>query len=509
MIPKAEFFEWIEDYCLDKLGDEEKIQFETELMHNRELREEVKLFNELQSALVEEDVINLRAQLEEISLDKENGSFDLLEDFTDIQEINETVSPEDLINFYDSLPKVHVYHHELASNENIHQFYKEQEQAARHNGEKDAYSDSDMEDWGDFEDLEGLEEAIMEKDILNLRETLSHVAKAVKPQFSTEDIDKYVSGELNETELKEFEAEMAQNKALQHEVKLHREMADAFEEADIFNLRDQLSHIISTETSWNVSEQSIEQYIDGELDAELLEEFMSELNENTDLMAEVALRRNINEAIGEEDIYSLRDKLDSARRSSENTEIKSIVPDTSIHLFSNWKRVVAVAVILLGIAGIYNISFNSLDNTYNSFYKSPTMSVERTVTPAESVSQDELAFINKGNYYYRNEDYQKAIESYNLALSKGKAGAFVPHFYKAASLQNLKKYEEAIQEYNQVIKQGGNLFLEEAEWNKSLCYLKLDKKEKASQNLEAIVNKNGYYAKDAKDILKRLKFSIR
>ena len=508
MIPKAEFFEWIEDYCLKNLGENEKLQFETELKHNRELREEVELFKELQSAMIEEDVINLREQLKEITQDKENGSFDLLEDFTDIQEITETVSPEDLINYYDSLPKVHVYHHELASNENIHHFYKEQEQS-RHNGEEDALNEFDLEGQDNFDDLEGLEEAIMEKDILNLRETLSQVAKSVRPQFSVKDIDKYVSGELDGITLKEFEAELAQNRALQQDVELHREMESAFEETDILGLRDKLNHIVNTETSWNVSEQSIEQYIDEELDEELLDDFMSELNENTDLMAEVALRRNINEAIGEEDIYTLRDKLDSARKASENTEIKSIVPDTSIHLFSNWKRVVAVAVILLGIAGIYNISVNSLNSTYNSFYNSPTWSTERSVTSAGTVAPNELEYINKGNYYYSKGNYQKAIELYDLALSKEDVGSFVFHFYKGASLQNMKKFKEAIPEYNQVIKQGDNLYMEEAEWNKSLCYLILGNKEKARQNLEAIVNKNGYYTKDAKDILKRLRFSVK
>jgi tetratricopeptide (TPR) repeat protein len=513
MIPKTEFFEWIEDYCLAQLSKIEKQQFETELKHNSELREELKLQKEIQSAITEKDVTSLREKLNEITQNskgkvKDNGSFDLLDDFADIQEITETVSPEDLINYYDSLPKVHVYQHELASNENIHQFYKEQNQG-RHNGKEDSMNGFDFEEMEELEDLEGLEEAIMEKDILNLRETLSQVAKSVKPQFSTEEIDNYLSGELKGSELKKFEAELAQNRALKEEVELHREMEGAISEMDVNNLRSRLSHIMDTETSWNVSEQSIEQYIDGELEGELLNEFIEELNENTDLMAEVTLRTNVNVALGESDIFSLRDELKSARKLSENTEIKSIVPDTSINLLNNWRRVVAVAVILLGIAGIYNVSINSLDNIANSFYTSPTGSSERSVTSTESVTSDELNYLNKGNFYLSNGDYTNAIEQYDLALSNDVQNSFVFHFYKGASFQNMNKFEDAILEYNQVIKQGDNYFLEEAEWNKSLCYMKLGDKEKTRQNLEAIINKNGYYKKEAKVVLRHLKFSIK
>lgn len=517
MIPKAEFFEWIEDYCLEQLSKNEKQQFETELKHNSELRDEVKLFKEIQWAITEKDITNLREELNVIAQsnkvkEKDNGSFELLDDFTSIKEITETVSPEDLISYYDSLPKVHVYHHELSSNENLHQFYKEQNQVGK-DGQELGVNGFDFEDLDDFEDLEGLEEAIMEKDILNLRETLSQVAKSVKPQFSTEEIDKYLSGELNGSDLKKFEAELEQNRALKEEVELYREMEGAIGEMDVINLRSQLNHIMQTETSWNVSEENIEQYIDGELEGDLLIEFIEELNENTDLMAEVALRRNLNEAVGEKDIFTLREELYTARKSSENTEIKSIVPDTSINLFGNWKRVVAIAILLLGITGIYNVGFNSLDKTYNSFYTTPKSSVERGISVASTVdntmNQEGQSYFAKANSYFNDGKYEKAIEQYKLTLGKNKQNDFASHFYLGASLQKLNRFKEAIPEYNQVIKQGDNYFIEEAEWYKSLCYLELGDKKLACQNLEAIVDKNSYYKKDAKLVLRHLKFSIR
>ena len=455
MTPKAKFFDWIEDYCLNQLNENEKKQFETELKRNRELREEVKLLKEIQLAITEKEISNIKEELNVIANSKEvkdKGSFDLLDDFTDIHEITETIPPEDLINYYDSLPKVHVYHHELSANENIHQFYKEQNKASNKVEEQEMHGFA-------FDDLEGMEEAIMEKDILNLRNTISQVSKSEKSKFSKEEIDKYLNGELKGSEFKKYEAEIDHN---------------------------------------------IEDYIDDELQGELREEFLAELNENTDLKPEVNMRSDVNQAIGGKDILLLRDKLKSARESAENTEIKSIVPNNTVKLLAAWKRVAVVIILLLGIAGLYNIGFNSTDKMYHSYYESPSWSPER------SSAHNNHNYIKEANIYYQQGDYERALPIYDLGLKNvNEKEKFVFHFYKGASLQNMQLFEEAIPEYNRVIEQGDNYFIEEAEWYKSLCYLELGDRKMARQNLEAVVEKNGYYKKDAKSILRYLKFSIK
>ncbi|MCG6189402.1 tetratricopeptide repeat protein [Maribellus maritimus] len=507
MIPKAEFFEWIENYFEDQLSEVDRKEFESELKHNGDLREELKLHQEIKSAVSEKDIVNLRDKLQNISKTQKSeknslGAFELLDEFADIEEINENVSPEELINFYDSLPKVHVYQHEMSSKENVHEFYREQEKSNLNGEMDDSLEGFDFEE---LEDLEGLEEAVLEKDIINLRETLSQVAKSVKPQYSTEDIDSYLSGELSGEKLHEFETELEQNRALREEVQLHREMESALLEGDILELRNQLSHILETETSWNVSEKDIESYIDGELEGELLDEFLAELTENTDLMSEVNLRRNVNEAASEKDIFDLREELAEARRNAENTEVKSIIPDSKIKLAKNLKRYAAVIILLLGISGVLNISFNSLDKTYNSYYKSPQWSPERSLTYEATRANH---YFTEGNLYFMNGDYQMAIQNYNKALEKENE-KYASHFYKGASLQNLNQFKEAIPEYNQVIKHADNLFIEEAEWNRALCNIKLGELDKAKVQLTAIIDKNSFYKKDAKAILRRLKYSIK
>jgi tetratricopeptide (TPR) repeat protein len=497
MIPKTKLLEWIEDYCLDSLSQSEKNEFENELNRDSELSNEVKFEREIQSAITEKDVLNLREKLTTVAKQSGNEStpFDLLEDFNNIQQLSETLSPEELLKFYDSLPKAHIYQHELVSNENIHEFFREQN---LHASDEDLLSD-------EFDEMEfetfGLEEAILEKDIMNLRETLSKVSASVRIQCSTEEIDAYLNNELSGHELERFEQELAVNGILQREVKLHREMEEAILEPDIMNLRSELSRLTGSQTSWNVSEYQIEEYINGELEGEELALFMAELNENSDLKAEVALRQNVDFSIGEKEIFSLRDKLEQVKHDLESREIRSIVPDRHVEHASWWRAGVAVAVVLIAFAGLMGKNMINSSSAFDDYNQAPLWAPERTVA-------SELGFLQQANNYFVSGEYDKALVLYDQAINE-KEEKFVFQFYKASTLQNLEKYEEAIPEYSQVIDHGDNIFVEEAEWYKALCYIKLDNKDEANKQLLAIINRNGFYANDAKKVLRKTRYSLR
>ncbi|WP_372950421.1 tetratricopeptide repeat protein [Mariniphaga sp.] len=494
MIPKTKHFEWIEDYLMDALSQTEKKEFETELQSNSQLSEEVKFEKEVQSAITEKDVLNLREKLETVSKQIKEGNtpFNLLDGFENIQQLSETLPPEELLKFYDSLPKAHVYQHEMVSNENIHEFFREQNIPGLENDVMfDDFDEGDIE-------LEGLEEAILEKDILNLRNTLVKVSASVREQCSADEIDRYLNGELIGKELERFEQELAVNSILQREVAIHRELESALLELDVMNLRDEISHLMETETSWNVTEVQIEDFISGSLEGEELEMFQAELNENTDLKAEVALRRNIDLAVGEKDVLSLRDKLQNVQHDVKNKEIKSLIPDTKVQQMNWWRAGVAVAVVLFAFAGIFRNEFGNINHTYNQYYEQPEWAPQRSVT-------SDLGFLQQANGYFVNGEYEQALLLYDKAIKENDE-KFVFQFYKAASLQNLEKFEEAIPEYSKVIEHGDNMFVEEAEWYKALCYLKLERKDMAKEQLLAIINRNGYYAGDAKAILRKTRF---
>ncbi|WP_321372969.1 tetratricopeptide repeat protein [uncultured Draconibacterium sp.] len=502
MTPKAELFGRIEDYCLELLNNQEREEFEKELELNQELREEVELHKNIQSAVLEMDVLDLKGKLDEIQSNstkngKLNGSFELLEDLSEFEEFTEELSPEELIESFESLPKVHVYQHERTSNENIHHYYKEQ------NGSDQAIMEEEDLNGFDMEGLEGLEEAVLETDILNLRDTLQQVAKSVEPQYSAEDIDNYLNGEMGDDILAEFEDEIAQNEYLQSEVNLHKDVEFAVAESDVMDLRNELRNIMDAETSWNVSEHTIEDFIDGILEDEsLLEEFSAELKENTDLMAEVNLRENINGAVAEVDIMALRQKLKDARSESEKKEVKSIVmPRFEIGSTKFWRSSVAVVLVLVGLLGAMKMNTNTLDNTYDKYFESTTWASERSVSNTVDI-------IQQAKVHFQKNEFQEVIDLLNVATVNPDE-KFVTQFYKGLSYQNINEYPKAVTAYSDVIDHANNMFIEEAEWYKALCYLKMDKKAEAKKELLAVIDRKGHFEKDAKAVLRKLRYSFK
>ena len=502
MIPETDFFKRIDDYCLNLLDANEMAEFEKELASNEELREELQLHKDIQNAVVELDVLTLRDALDEIQKENvvphlDSGSFVLDDELTKLEELNDELSFEELMDSFESLPKVHVYQHEKASNENVHHYYEEQQNESEPNG----IADGDM-DGVDISGLGGLEEAVLESDIMSLRETIQQVAKSVDPQYSVQEIDRYLSGEMGEDILADFEAEMTQNESLQNEVSLHKDLENAIGEDDIMSLREEMHNIMASETSWNVSEENIEDFIDGVLEDDLLDEFNTELSENTDLIAEVSLREEVNDAIGEKDIQSLRARLSDVRDSVETKEVKSIVmPQFNLSSTRFWRNSVAMIVIVVGLSGVLSNNFTPLDKTYGKYFNSPTWASERSATEA-------MDNIHVARTYYQGANYDKVIDVLNEA-SLAPDKAFVAHFYKGLSYQHLNVMDKAAEEYSKVIAEGNNMFIEEAEWYRSLCYLKMNKKAEAKQQLLAVIDRKGHYEKDAKAILRRLRYKIK
>lgn len=500
MIRKTDFFEQIDDYCLAQLTEIQKIEFENELAGNLLLRKELKLRMEIWDSVSEKDIFILRNTLsiiakQNIPANSQNNTFEILNEYSEIKEVSEVLSSEELVNFFDSLPKVHAYHHEVSARENVHAFYKEQRKIRSQAKKPNLYVfESEQE-------MEGLEEAILEKDILEFRQKLKQVAKSVEPKYNIEDIDDFIHGELSDSEFFEFERELAQNKYLAEEVELHKEIDIAVQEFDVMEMRNKISDIIRTETSWNVSEKSIEDFIDGILEDELLEEFYTELKDNTDLKAEVKLRKQINEFLGEKDVFKLREELKSAKEKSETKQVKMLIPETKSRQLKYWINRAAVVIVLIGLAGILGNGFVSVNKIYENYYENPSWAPERSM-----VNEQSLLYQAKSKY--QNQEYADVINILNNLPNELNVNP-VLLFYRAVSLQNLNLFEEAIFNYTKVIENGDNLYLEEAEWYRCLCYLKSGNRLQAKQELLAIIKRNGDFEHEAKAILRRLKYSIK
>jgi tetratricopeptide (TPR) repeat protein len=146
-------------------------------------------------------------------------------------------------------------------------------------------------------------------------------------------------------------------------------------------------------------------------------------------------------------------------------------------------------------------SYTSVDKTYDGLYKAPTWSPERSLTV-------EMSLLQIGNAYYMDENWEQVIKCFDNLPADTK-NKFVFDFYRGVSYQNLEKYKESIAEYTKVINHGDNMYVEEAQWFRSLCYMQLGNFEKANMELLAVIERKGHYENDAKAVIRRLKYSFK
>jgi len=499
MIRKVEYTEWIDSYLDDELTDEQKKEFESELKVNAVLAEELKLHIELQEALTEKDVMNLKENLNTISdsykseNQKLEASFDLIEELEEFNEFDTKVDPKELLNYYESLPKLHIYQHEIASKENVHHFYKEQELTRSSVEEEEVISDEAL--------MMEVEEAVMEKDVLELRENLKQVAESMPDHdYSQEQVDDYINGTMPEGEVAEFEKEMALNPRLAEDVKLHREIEGAVLEGDIISLRSKLADIMETQASYHQDFTDIEKYLEKGLAEEELAEFENEMYENSDLKRDVKLHREVEQASAEGDVMELRDNLKEINKEIESKKEKSV-----IRLDTSWKsafvRYSAAVVVLIafGVSFILKLQPVSNEQLYGNYYvETEAIGVSRGIDMENQLLNNGKELMNAGNY-------EQASILFRVASNNDENNA-IPRFLLGSSLQNLKKWKEAIEEYKVVAANNENTFKEQAEFNIGLCYLIQDDRKKAVEQFRRVSRNGGHYKPDAQAILRKLKF---
>lgn len=113
-------------------------------------------------------------------------------------------------------------------------------------------------------------------------------------------------------------------------------------------------------------------------------------------------------------------------------------------------------------------------------------------------------YLTKSMSFFAGRNFKQALNRYLLILEQYPEDMNAL-FYGGLAYYNLGKYQKSIAFFDQIISSEIPVFKEEALWYKAKSYLQLDEKIKASQILEEIIAKGGFYTKDAID----LKASIR
>jgi len=507
MIRKSEFFEQADKYIDSELTLSELKEFEAQLAIDQDLADEVLLHSEVEQAICEQDILDLRNNLnqivqnntelaynENISVDN-SFNFNLAEECSSIKGFSQ-LTTDNLLNIERSFPKIHLYQHKVAGKENIHQFYKEQ-------------FDSDIANNDDFEFtpldeklFTEVQSALEESDIAELRANLNQVAQSIpQHQYSTEDIENYIYDQMDGDVKVGFEEELAVNNALAQQVQLIRDIDLAVAESDIMDLRTNLNKIQYAEIQPSASIEDLENYINNELSPEQLASFEAELCSTPRLLEEIDLIKNINKALAEDDVMRLRSNLQyiTAQIAAEKQKERAFAGKFNLKRIIT-STVAASIIILLSFSGILSKQ-DSPSDIYQKFYSK--YEITATVRSANLNANNTFAIALQK---YENKDYTEALNLFGQVIAND-PGNMAGHFYSGVSLQETGKYNRAIEEYNTVMLNKDNLFTEQAEWYTGLCLLQTNDNKKAYRQFKKVAESKGFYQQKAMDILKKIKYS--
>ena len=186
-----------------------KEQFESNSGSNEELeftQFEEELFADIQNALEESDIFDIRANLSQIahSLPVHQYSVEDIEDF-----VYDQMDAEQRAQF----------ENELTSNPSLAQ---------------------------EVQLVKEIDLAGAESDIMSLRASLNEIHRyEFQPSANIEELESYIHSELSSEELASFEVELASNQKLMEEVNLIKDIDLALSETDVMQLRGKLQGIAS------------------------------------------------------------------------------------------------------------------------------------------------------------------------------------------------------------------------------------------------------------------------
>ena len=501
MVRKSKFTEFIDRFLSGEMTSGEEEKFKAELEMDPELQDELNLNKQVEDAVRETDIMALRDQLHQLDtppgkahpvIKSKQYSFSLREDLSSFKMMTQPVSVHDVALFDEGLPILHLVQHHIAEKENIYELYREL---------PDTISEDILLSSADQLIMDDIEDAMDEKDIIDLRTNLQQIAENIPAHpYHADEIDQYLSGELEGAELDAFNQELEFNSNLEKDISLYKEADLALAETDIMDLRATLQELCGTETSTSIKMNEIDRYLHRELTAEELTAFELEMENNSDLVAEVNLFQNIDAAIQESDVMALRARLDAinadiiGEKRKENSFITRI-PRKRLAAVS----VAASLILLLGINGILRNNVSTTDGLYGKYY---------TTYPATGISRASGAGldneISKALLQFNEKNYAESLILFRAILDQD-ADNPVGNFYSGMAYQETGQYEKAIASYQHVIKTGNNLFVNQAEWYSGLCYLQNDDRKNAIRQFKKIADSKNFYSEKALAILRKLK----
>ena len=241
--------------------------------------------------------------------------------------------------------------------------------------------------------------------------------------------------------------------------------------------------------------RKVEEYIDGELNESEIFAFEKLLSSNNKVKRDYLLSASVNEAIMEYDVMELRDTMHDIF--IEEPEVRRLQP-----AFNRRKMLYAAAsvamVMAVGGAVKYLQHGPNNEDIFQKFY-----SPYETTISYRSGNTETDRLLMRAMECYEAHDYDKALVLFEEVL-KDREGDMSLNLYSGISYMEEEKYTNASKSFNEIIDHNDNLFVEQAKWYLSMCYIKTNEDKKAEVLLRELIEQKSYYKDLASKVLKDL-----
>ena len=142
-----------------------------------------------------------------------------------------------------------------------------------------------------------------------------------------------------------------------------------------------------------------------------------------------------------------------------------------------------------------NINTSQKGELFNQYFEAET-----SIMVTRSTNVDIDTDVKTALQFYTNAEYQKAI-----TIFENNQNNIISKFYLGLSYIETNDFVKAKESFQAVLDHNDNLFIEQSEWYKALCLLKLNKNKEAAILFAEIENSNSLFRDQANKILKSIK----
>jgi len=243
----------------------------------------------------------------------------------------------------------------------------------------------------------------------------------------------------------------------------------------------------------------LQKYLDNELSEKELTRFEQELNASPELLVDLNLYKEVDEAIADTEVLDFRAQLTDLREETRRSETGKRV----FRFTRPWHYAASAALALLVAIGLATVLGRPLSNS-DLFAK--YMKPYELVLTNRSVDNEVTTYwMNKAQEHFLNREFEGAIDCFDevLEINSNKMEA---DFYMGVSYMEIDQHQEASESFVRVIAHDDNLYIQKAEWFLAGCLLAMDETEHARRKLAKIASSSNHYYNDkAAKILKRMK----